>query len=138
MVKNSKPVFQYRISNQPQHLVSLTSQQPLATGEHKLRVDFSYDGGGLGKGGTFTMFVDDKQVAQKKVEATIAIRFSLDETWDIGEDTGTPVDYATYDVPFKFNGEIKKITVDLKAASTTKADEQKLREGEKLAALARE
>jgi arylsulfatase len=138
MVKNGKPIFQYRVSNQPQHLVTLQSAQTLSPGEHKLVVDFNYDGGGIGKGGTFTFSVDGKQVAQKKVDATIGVRFSLDETWDVGADMGTPVDYATYDVPFTFNGDLRKLSVDLRPSAITKADEQKIKEGERLAQLARE
>jgi hypothetical protein len=58
---------------------------------------FKYDGGGIGKGATGTLFVDGKQVAQGQISQTIPIRFSLDETFDVGEDTGTAVadDYAS-------------------------------------------
>jgi arylsulfatase len=138
MVKNGKPMFQYRLSNQPKFLVTVQSSNSLTPGDHKLTVDFKYDGGGIGKGGTFILSVDGKEVAQKRTDVTIPIRFSLDETWDVGEDTGTPVDFATYDVPFKFNGELKKLSVDLKPAAVTKADEQKINEGEKQAELARD
>ena len=55
-----------------------------------------------------------KKVAQKRIERTIGARFSLDETWDVGEDTGTPVEFNVYDVPFKFNGKLNKLAVDLK------------------------
>src|SRR5262249_13647738 len=60
---------------------------------------------GFGKGGTGTLTVDGKQVAQGKIERTIPVRISLDETFDIGEDTGTPVveDYVDK-MPFKFTG----------------------------------
>jgi len=83
------------------------------------------------KGGNVILSVDGKQVTQKRLDATIGIRFSLDETWDVGQDTGTPIDYATYDVPFKFNGELKKLSVDLKESHLTAADEKKIKEGEK-------
>jgi arylsulfatase len=85
--------------------------QTLSPGEHKI---FVYDGGGMGKGANIILKVDGKEIAQKRIERTIAIRFSLDETFDIGEDTGTPVDFSVYDVPFKFNGELKKVSVNLK------------------------
>jgi len=58
--------------------------------------------------------VDGKQVAKGRIEQTVLLRFSLDETWDVGEDTGTPVEFDVYDVPFKFNGQLNKLTVDLK------------------------
>jgi arylsulfatase len=138
IVKNGKPMFIYRMSNQPKHLTILEGTQSLSAGEHKLVVDFVYDGGGVGKGATILLSVDGKQVGQKKVDETVGRRFSLDETYDVGEDTGTPVDFATYDVPFKFNGELKKVSVDLKPSNLTAADERKVREGQRMAALARE
>jgi arylsulfatase len=54
------------------------------------------------------------EVGRGRIEQSIGRRFSLDETWDVGEDTGTPVDFDTYDVPFTFNGELERVTVDLK------------------------
>jgi hypothetical protein len=138
MVKNGKPTFQYRVSNQAKHLVSLQSPQRLSPGKHTLSVAFQYDGGGVGKGGNLILSVDGKEVVQKKVDATIGRRFSLDETWDVGEDTGTPVDFATYDVPFRFNGELKKLSVDLKPTVLTKADKNKLKEGERLVSMKKE
>jgi len=61
-----------------------------------------------------TLFVDGTQVAQAPIERTIGVRFSLDETFDVGEDTGTAViaDYAPQ-MPFKFTGNLKKVTIDL-------------------------
>jgi hypothetical protein len=55
-----------------------------------------------------------KQVAKGRIEQTVLLRFSLDETWDVGEDTGMHVEFDVYDVPFKFNGQLNKLTVDLK------------------------
>jgi arylsulfatase len=138
MVKNGKPMFQYRTSNQPKFLITLQSPKSLPPGAHSLTVDFKYDGGGIGKGGNFILSVDGIVVGQKRIEVTIPFRFSLDETWDVGEDIGTPVDFDTYDTPFKFTGELKKLTVDLIPSTITKADEQKIKEGERLAELARE
>ena len=60
------------------------------------------------------LYVDGKAVGQKRIERTIGARFSLDETFDVGEDTGSPVEFTLYDVPFKFNGHIDKVSVDLK------------------------
>jgi Sulfatase len=114
LIKDSKPMFLYRGTNQPQWLVTLQSPQKLAAGSHIITLDFVYDGGGVGKGANMILSVDGKQVAQKRIERTIGVRFSLDETWDVGEDTGTPVEFNVYDVPFKFNGELKKLSVDLK------------------------
>jgi arylsulfatase len=114
LIKNNKPMFMYRGTNQPQWLVTLQSAETLSQGVHKITIDFVYDGGGVGKGANMILSVDGKKVAQKRIERTIGIRFSLDETFDVGEDTGTPVEFNVYDVPFKFDGELKKVTVELR------------------------
>jgi hypothetical protein len=85
----------------------------LAPGKHTLVFDFKYDGGGVGKGGTGTLPVDGRQVAQGRIDRTIPIRVALDEGLDVGGDTGTPVT-PSYDVPFKCIGKIEKVTIDLK------------------------
>lgn len=76
-------------------------------------MDFAYDGGGIGKGGTATISVDGADVATGRIDKTVPIRISLDEGLDVGEDTGTPVNLS-YDVPFKFTGKIHKLTIELK------------------------
>ncbi len=116
LVKDGKPMFMYRGTNQPQWLVTIQSPQKLSVGHHVIMLDFVYDGGGLGKGANMILTVDGKQVAQKRIERTIGLRFSLDETYDVGEDTGTPVEFDVYDVPFKFNGHLNELTVDLKGS----------------------
>jgi arylsulfatase A-like enzyme len=63
----------------------------LTPGEHQLRVEFTYDGGGLGKGGDAALFVDGKLVGSGRVDATVPMLFSADETTDVGSDSGTPV-----------------------------------------------
>ena len=91
--------------------------------------DFKYDGGGLGKGGAGTLQVDGKTVATGRIERTLPFRLSLDETLDCGEDTGTPVN-EDYHVPFKFTGELKKVTIDLTPEPLAAEDDRKLKEGE--------
>ena len=114
LVKNGKPMFIYRFSNQPQHMTMIQASQNLSAGHHSIKVDFNYDGGGVGKGAAAILSVDGNKVAEGRIKETISRRFSLDETWDVGEDTGTPLNFDTYDVPFKFNGKLNKVTVDYK------------------------
>ena len=108
-------MFVHAFSNQAQHKYRIASNQKLSPGKHTIRFDFKYDGGGRGKGGTGTLVVDGTQVAHGHIERTVGSRFSLDETFDVGEDTGTPVveDYAAQ-MPFKFTGKLEKVTIDLK------------------------
>ena len=86
-----------------------------------------YDGPGIGKSATGTLSVDGKQLAQGKIERTIPIRFSLDETMDVGLDTGTPVveDYVGK-MPFKFTGSLKKVVIELGKSGLAANDQKKL------------
>ena len=120
MLKGGKPLFHYNFVNVEHY--SVAASQALAPGKHTIVFDFTYDGGGIGKGGTGTLAVDGKQFAQGRIERTIPIRISLDEGLDIGEDTGTPVS-TDYDVPFKFTGRIEKVTIDLKKADSASTEE---------------
>jgi arylsulfatase len=129
---DGKPEFDYAFSQQPQHKYRVTSNEKLAPGKHSIKLDFKYDGPGFGKSGTGTLSVDGKQVAQGKIERTILTRFSLDETFDVAEDTGTPVveDYLNK-MPFQFTGDLKKVVVELGKSGLTASDEKKLEEANK-------
>jgi arylsulfatase len=80
-----------------------------------------------GKGATGTLLVDGKQVGQGRIQRTVPIRFSLDETFDIGEDTGTPVveDYVDK-MPFAFTGTLKKFVVVLEPQKLSPEERQRL------------
>ncbi len=71
-------------------------------GKHQVRMEFAYDGGGLAKGGTATLFIDGKSVGDGRINATVPMIYSADETCDIGSDTGTPVseDYTSAESEF--------------------------------------
>ncbi|MGC2615165.1 MAG: sulfatase/phosphatase domain-containing protein, partial [Terracidiphilus sp.] len=73
------------------HYFYAESSDPLPTGEHQVRMEFAYAGGGLGKGGVATLFVDGKQVGQGQVAITAAMVFSADDGCDVGVDNGSPV-----------------------------------------------
>ena len=83
------------------------------------------------------MFVDGKQVAQGRIARTIPARFSLDETFDVGEDTGTPVveDYNDK-MPFAFTGTLKKFVVILEPDKLTEEERKRLLEEEARASMA--
>ncbi len=91
----------------------VVSSENVPTGKVTLTFDFKYDGGGMGKGGTITLLANGKQIGEGHVEKTAALRYSLYEGQDIGEDSGSPVDFS-YTPPFKFNGKLNKVTVELK------------------------
>ena len=109
--EKGKPVFSYTFADGSNYRV--VGSKALKAGKHSVVMNFTYDGGGMGKSGTAVILADGKEVAQVKVVKTIPFRFSTEETLDFGEDTGTPVDMS-YDVPSKFTGDIGKIDIDLK------------------------
>jgi arylsulfatase A-like enzyme len=78
------------------HYFYAASSDPLPSGQHQVRMEFAYAGGGLGKGGTATLFVDGKQVGEGQIGITAAMIFSCDDGCDVGVDNGSPVspDYA--------------------------------------------
>ena len=118
----SQPVFHYNLCGVERYTVA--GKDKLLPGKHVVAVDFNYDGGGVGKSGQATLTVDGKQVASEKLPQTIAFRKSLDETLDIGEDTGTPVS-EDYQVPFKFTGHLEKVTIKI---TEKKLTEEQLRQ----------
>ncbi len=85
------------------------SSTPLPSGDHQVRMEFAYAGGGLGKGGTASLFVDGKKVGEGKVAATAAMVFSADDGCDVGVDTGSPVspDYGSRGN--EFSGRVKGV-----------------------------
>jgi arylsulfatase len=88
-------------------------EHPVAAGEHQVRMEFKYEGGGLGKGGDVTLYLDGEQVGESRVDATQAMLFSMDETTDVGSDTATPVsdDYGPKDSAF--TGRVQWVQLDL-------------------------
>jgi arylsulfatase len=95
----------------------VTSAEKLAPGAHQVRMEFAYDGGGLGKGGTAKLYVDGKPVGEGRIERTHAFFFSMDETMEIGCDVGEPVspDYGPRDNAF--SGTIKWVQIDIDVAA---------------------
>src|SRR5262249_130585 len=109
----------------------------LAPGKHTLEFDFKYDGlgfatlafnnvSGIGRSGTGVLKVDGKVGATQKMGPTIPIIMQFDETFDVGADTGTPVDDNDYQVPFKFTGRLNKLTIKVEPPVLTPADIKKL------------
>jgi arylsulfatase len=137
LLQDSKPEFAYAYSNQPEHKFRIASEHAIPPGNHVVRFAFRYDGHGYGKGATGVLFVDGKQVAEGRIPHTIPIRFSLDETFDIGEDRGTPVveDYADK-MPFAFTGTLKKFVAILEPEMLTEEEREHLLEEEARACLA--
>ena len=123
LVQNGKPTFIYNWLALERYTVA--SPDPLPKGKSTIRLDFAYDGGGLGKGGTATLSVNDRKVAEGRVANTVPLLFSFGDTFDVGEDWCTPVS-PTYEVPFKFTGNIKFVTIEAHQASLSTEDVKNL------------
>ena len=110
-VLKGKPVFVYNFLDLERF--RWEGQQALTPGKHTLTFDFKYDGPGFGRGGTGSLRVDSNEVATKQMAHTIPFLMAIDETFDVGVDTRTPVDDKDYRVPFPFTGTINKLTIKL-------------------------
>ena len=113
-LKDGKPEFTYNFLGLERYVVS--SSEKLSNGPVNVKFDFVYDGGGFGKGGTGTIYVDGKAVAEARVEQTQPNIFSADETADVGLDNQTPVALGIGYGPeeTRFTGKIDKVVVAVK------------------------
>jgi arylsulfatase A-like enzyme len=102
----------------------------LKPGKHTIVFDFKYDGPGPGKGGTGVLSVDGRELDRKTVAHTIPLLMTIDETFDVGLDTGTGVD-DSYELPFKFTGTIDKLTYKLGPSQLAPADQKAVDEMKK-------
>lgn len=124
-IKDGKPTYEYNWFTQSRYKV--TSAEKLKPGASTIRVEFKYDGGGVGKGGKVSLFVNDKKVGEGTVEKTVPGRFSADETFDIGKDTGSPVS-ADYASPNPFTGKLKRVNIKLETSTLSDAEKKQEQE----------
>jgi arylsulfatase len=111
-VKDGVPAYGYNFLGLQQS--SIVATRPLAPGKSTLKYVFAYDGGGPGKGGLGTLFINGEKVGEGRIQNTQAGIFSADETTDVGIDLGTPVVEAIgSEARSKFNGHIPKVTIEV-------------------------
>ncbi len=91
----------------------VSSDKPIPAGKIQVRMELSYDGGGLGKGGDVGLYVDGKSVGNGRVEKTIPMAYSADEACDVGSDTGSPASPDYGPTGNKFTGEIEWVQLDI-------------------------
>jgi len=109
-VKDGHLTYCYNFAGLEKYLI--TSTQPVPSGEHQVRMEFAYEGGGLAKGGTVTLYIDGKSVGAGKIERTLPIIFSADETSDLGIKRGSPM---TSDMPTEnnaFTGTVRLVVIE--------------------------
>jgi arylsulfatase len=106
-----RPAFCYNLFGLERFKVY--GEEPLAPGTRQVRVEFAYDGGGLGKGGTASLYVDGEKVGETRVDATVPMLFSADETTDLGTDSATPVTDDLGPDELAFTGRVKWVEIGL-------------------------
>src|SRR6185295_16930886 len=119
------PVFTYNLLDLER--IRWEGKGALAPGKHTIVFSFTYDGGpGFGNGGTGVLTVDGAEASTQKMAHTIPIIVPWDETFDVGVDTRTGVNDKDYQVPFRFNGKVNKVTVKLEDPKRTAQEQQLL------------
>jgi arylsulfatase len=109
-VKKGRPIYTYNFYGVHHYTTLGTAEIP--PGTHQLRMEFTYDGGGLAKGGDVALFLDGKPIGKGRVEMTEPMVFSADETLDIGTEHGSPVT-PDYPKQLKFTGEVNWVAIDI-------------------------
>ena len=94
-------------------LTFVEATEAIPAGHHQVRMEFKYDGGGLAKGGGVTLYVDGKAVGQGRVEQTVPMAYSADETCDVGKEGGSPVSPDYGPTGNEFSGEVNWVQIDL-------------------------
>ena len=114
-LNDGKPAYCYNLFGLK--LFKVQGDAALAPGKHQVRMEFTYDGGGLGKGGAVVLYVDGSKAGEGRVEGTVPMIYSADETCDVGSDTASPVsdDYTSENS--RFNGDIEWVQIDIAEAA---------------------
>jgi arylsulfatase A-like enzyme len=132
-IKEGKPVYEYNFMAHERY--KLASSEALTAGPATIRFDFKYDGG-IGKGGTAVLFINDKKVAESRIEKTCPSRFGP-ENLDVGMESGSPVS-EEYRPPFAYTGVIKKVQIHIAPSTLSASDQEKLRQAERDTVMAME
>jgi hypothetical protein len=105
--KNGRPTYCYNFYGID--LFHVAGTEPIPEGVHRVRMDFDYDGGGVARGGTVRLFVDDRPAGEGRVERTQPLPFASDEPFEIGTDLGSPVtpDYSAH----PFTGDVNWVEI---------------------------
>lgn len=111
-VEKGVPAYHYNFLGLQQ--ITVSGKEKLPAGKSTLRVDFRYDGGGIGKGGVASLFLNDRKIGEGRIPRTQAMIFSADETADVGIDLATPVvESIGAEHKSKFTGGIPKVTIEV-------------------------
>jgi arylsulfatase len=114
-VKNGRPKYCYNLFGLQRFYVEAATEIP--PGTHQVRIEFAYDGGGLAKGGTVSLYLDGAKSGEGRVEGTVPMMFSGDETCDVGSDTASPVSDDYTSEGSRFTGTVDWVQIDIAEAA---------------------
>ncbi|HEY9457295.1 MAG TPA: arylsulfatase [Gaiella sp.] len=114
-LESGRPTYCYNLFGLQRFHVR--GDMPVPAGTHQVRMEFGYDGGGLGKGGTVSLYVDGAKCGEGRVEGTVPLVFSADETCDVGSDTASPVSDDYTSAGSRFTGTVEWVQIDLTEAA---------------------
>jgi arylsulfatase A-like enzyme len=114
-LKDGKPTYCYNLLGLQRFKVE--GEAALPSGTHQVRAEFAYDGGGLGKGGQVTLYIDGHSVGEGRVEGTVPMIFSADETADVGSDTASAVSDDYSGEASVFTGTVDWVQIDVDEAA---------------------
>ena len=109
--RDGKPKYCYNFCGIHHYFVE--GVQAIPSGTHQVRMEFAYDGGGLAKGGTVSLFIDGQQVGEGRVEMTEPFAFTADETADVGIEAGSPVSPDYGPKGNAFTGQVNWVEIDV-------------------------
>ena len=113
--KGGRLKYCYNVAGVQHYFAEATS--PIPAGDHQVRMEFVYAGGGLGKGGKVTLYTDGKKVGEGVIPLTQAMVFSADDGCDVGEDSGAPVSPDYGPQGNAFNGKVKGVVLAIAEAA---------------------
>jgi len=109
-LQEGKPKYCHNLAGLMRFYVE--SSSAVSAGTHQVRMEFAYDGGGLAKGGNAVLYVDGEKVGEGRINATVPMIYSADETCDVGRDTGTPVSEDYTSASSEFTGKVNWVQLD--------------------------
>jgi arylsulfatase A-like enzyme len=114
-LRDGKPAYCYNLFGLQRFKVYGDAAVP--AGDHQVRMEFAYDGGGLAKGGTVTLYVNGQEAGEGRVEGTQPMAFSADEGTDVGSDSATPVSDDHDSKGSAFTGRVRWVQIDIDEAA---------------------
>jgi arylsulfatase len=109
--KNGRAKFAYNLLGLK--VFTIEAGEKIPAGTHQVRMEFAYDGGGLAKGGGVTLYYDGQKVGEGRIEQSVPMVFSADETTDVGRESGTPVSPDYTRETSAFTGAVNWVQIDL-------------------------